>query len=163
VIQTDPRNPSGGKRVQVHYKHRREIDRFFDIPLALQERLPGCVRARLGSRKNVRVRVTYDQKTKEVLAKIVKARIADLDLHLPSCPMDCRISINLEHTWDGPVEELESVASNQVERNPDRNKDRLSYKQGHYQVDLTQVTQNVPGPGVGLLGEVRKKMMLMLF
>lgn len=137
--------------MQVHYKHRREIDRFFEIPPALQERLPGCVRARIGGRKNVRVRVTYDQKTREVLNKIVKARVADFDLHLASCPMDCRISINLEMQWDGPVEELEAIAGNQMDRNPDRNKDRLSYTQGHYQVDLTQVTHNVGGPGVSHL------------
>ena len=125
----------------MHYKHRREIDRFFELPPDLQGRLPGCIRSRLGSRsRNVKVRVTYDQKTNEVLNKIVKARVADIDLHLPTCPMDCRISINLEMNWDGPVLELEQLPV-QGERSPDRGKDRLSYKQGHYQVDLTQVTQ----------------------
>jgi hypothetical protein len=98
------------------------------------------MRARLGSRsKNVRVRVTHDQQTKEVLNKIVKARVADIDLHLPTCSMDCRLSINLE--------ELEQ-ATNQTDRQPDRNKDRLSYTQGHYQIDLTQVTQTANAPGV---------------
>lgn len=102
-------------------------------------------------RKNIRVRVTYDQKTNEVLGKIVKARIADIDLHLPACHMDCRLSINLEMDWEGSVEELEqAVASRGGERQPDRNKDRLSYKQGHYQIDLTQVTQQHNGLGVSL-------------
>lgn len=87
-------------------------------------------------------------KTKEVLAKIVKARVADLHLHLPTCPLDCRISINLEMPWDGPAEELERLAVSHEQKFPDRNKDRLSYKQNHYQVDLTQVTQMTPGPGV---------------
>ncbi|KAJ6437405.1 mRNA capping nucleoside-triphosphatase [Purpureocillium lavendulum] len=146
VIQTDPR--AGTNRVQVHYKHRREIDRYFELPPELQNRLPGCVRSRLGARsRNVRVRVTYDQRTREVLDKIIKARVADIDLHMPSCPMDCRLSINLEMPWDGPVEELERVASNPTDRQPDRNKDRLSYSQGHYQVDLTQVTVTTQGPG----------------
>lgn len=111
--------------------------------------LPGCVRARLGSRsRNVRVRVTYDQKTNQILNKIIKARVADIDLHMPMAPMDCRISINLEMNWDGSLEELEQLSANKSDRQPDRNKDRLSYKQGHYQIDLTQVTHAVNGPGV---------------
>ncbi|KAI8659263.1 hypothetical protein LRP88_05828 [Fusarium phalaenopsidis] len=147
VKQTHPRAPNGGNRVQVHYKHRREVDRFFELPPELQARIPGCVRSRLGSRmKSVRARVTYDQKTREVLAKIIKARVADLDIHFPQCPMDCRISINLEMNWDGPAEELEQLG-NHPDRQPDRNKDRLSYTHGHYQVDLTQVTHAASGPG----------------
>lgn len=147
VKQTHPRAPNGGNRVQVHYKHRREVDRFFELPPELQARIPGCIRSRLGSRmKSVRARVTYDQKNREVLAKIIKARVADLDIHFPQCPMDCRISINLEMNWDGPVEELEQLG-NHPDRQPDRNKDRLSYTHGHYQVDLTQVTHAASGPG----------------
>lgn len=135
--------------MQLHYTHRREIDRFFELPAELQGRIPGCVRSRLGARsRNVKVRVTYDQKTRKVLAKIIKARVADIDIHMPSCPMDCRLSINLEMDWDGPVEELEQLTPNPQERHSDRNKDRLSYRQGHYQVDLTQVTQTITGPGV---------------
>jgi hypothetical protein len=148
VIQSDPRNPNGN-RVPVIYKHRRERDRFFELPQEMQAHLPGCVRARLGQRsRNVRVRVTYDQKTNEVLNKIIKVRVADIDLHMPMCPMDCRISINLEANWDGSVEELEQMASNKGNQQPDRIKDRLSYTQGSYQVDLTQVTHAVNGPGV---------------
>lgn len=94
------------------------------------------------------MRVTYDQKTKAVLNKIIKARVADIDIHMPNSPMDCRISINLEMNWDGAVEELEQSMANQGERQPDRNKDRLSYTQGHYQIDLTQVTQGAGGPVV---------------
>jgi hypothetical protein len=88
------------------------------------------------------VRVTHDQQTKELLGMIVKARVADIDLHMPKSVMDCRLSINLEMTWDGTVEELEAAVSG--DRQPDRNKDRLSYSQGPYQVDLTQVTQTGP-------------------
>lgn len=152
VCATDPRANPGGNRVQVHYLHRREIDRFFELPQELHGHLPGCVRSRLGSRsRNVRVRVSYDQKSREVIGKIIKARVADINLHMPTCPMDCRISINLEMNWDGPVEELEQHAASQAERQPDRNKDRLSYTHGHYQIDLTQVTQISSGPGVSLL------------
>lgn len=144
VVETHPQ-ASGGKRIPVQYKHRREIDRFIEIPPAFQQRLPGCMLHRL-LRKNVRVRITYDQRTKEVLGKIIKARVADLDLHLPTCPMDCRISVNLEMDWDGSLKELEQLPGAHGGQ-PDRIKDRLSYTHGHYQIDLTQVTQQT-GPGV---------------
>lgn len=148
VIQTDPRAPNGAGRVQVHYKHRREIDRYFELTPELQSRLPGCVRSRLGSRvRNVKARVTYDQKTGQVLNKIVKARVADIDIHMPTNPMDCRLSINLEMDWDGPSEELEQLGPPQFDKSGDRQKDRLSYTQGHYQIDLTQVTLSNAGPG----------------
>lgn len=150
VLNTNPQNPDPRvrDRVQVQYKHRREVDKFFEIPSQLQGRLPGCVRARINPKHSVKVRVTYDQKTGEPLAKIVKARVADINLHMPNAPLDCRISINLEAAWDGPIEELEQIAVGHGNKFPDRSKDRLSYTQSHYQVDLTQVTQTVPGPGV---------------
>lgn len=111
--------------------------------------VPGCMRSRLGARsKSIRVRVTYDQKNGEIINKIIKARVADIDLHFPACTMDCRISINLEMQWDGSVEELERNSGGHNNQNPDRNKDRLSYTQGPYQIDLTQVTQTANAPGV---------------
>ncbi|KAH7324362.1 CYTH-like domain-containing protein [Stachybotrys elegans] len=146
VLQTDPRQAKsngGPGRVQVHYKHTREIDRFFELPPELQARIPNCVRTRMPRGRTPKARITYDQKTNEVLGKIIKARVADLDIHMPACPMDCRISINLEMDWDGPVEELEQhgISHQREERFPDRHKDRLSYTHGHYRIDLTQVTQ----------------------
>lgn len=150
VVNTNPQNPDPKVRgrVQVQYKHRRELDRFYELPSSLQGRLPGCVRARIPPKHGVKVRVTYDQKTGNVLQKIVKARVADHHLHMPGCPLDCRISVNLEAAWDGPVEELEQAAISHETRFPDRNKDRLSYTQSHYQIDLTQVTQSFSGPNV---------------
>ncbi|CAK7218306.1 hypothetical protein SBRCBS47491_003465 [Sporothrix bragantina] len=151
VVQTDARNPiNAGRarpRVPVVYKHRREIDRFFELPMGLQERLPACVRNLIPHRHTVKVRVTYDKKTNEVLAKIVKARIGDLNIFFPDAPLDCRLSVNLEMAWDGGVDELEAlVATMTREQPPDREKDRLSYTQSHYQIDLTQVTYKVQGP-----------------
>jgi len=148
VVDTNPQNPKARGRVQIRYEHRRELDKFFELPNAMQGRLPGCVRSRFQPKHTVKVRVTYDQKTGNVLNKIVKARVADLHLHLPSCPLDCRISINLEAAWDGSLEELEQLAVGHDNKFSDRNKDRLSYTQSHYQIDLTQVTQQVPGPNV---------------
>jgi hypothetical protein len=93
--------------------------------------------------------VTYDQKTNAVLAKIVKARVADLERYMPNCALDCRISVNLEMSWEGPVQELEALGPPTGKgSSPDRKKDRISYTQGPYQIDLTQVTQTFAGPSV---------------
>ncbi len=153
VYDTDPRNAANVSRdkprVQIVYLHRREVDKFYELPSDLQDRLPSCVRALLPNRHTVKVRVTYDQKTGNELSKIVKARVSDLDIYFPDLPLDCRISVNLEMPWEGDAEELEHlVAQTNRERSADRNKDRLSYSQGHYQVDLTQVTQKVSGANV---------------
>lgn len=112
----------------------------------MRQRIPGCISGLL-QQGTVKARVTYDQKTGNVLAKIVKARIADMNIHFPHLPLDCRISINIEWDWDGSVDEIERCQVTNKERPPDRIKDRLSYKHGFYQVDLTQVTQGHPTSG----------------
>lgn len=127
-------------RLALKYQHRREVDKFFELPENTV--LPGCVTNLLAaSGHRPKVRVTYDQKTNEVLAKIIKARVHDIHLFLPESTLDCRISVNLEMDWEGPIEALQ----NQTKRPPapDRMKDRLSYSHGLYQLDLTQVTQVV--------------------
>lgn len=137
--ETHPENPNRAKtRVQVVYAHRRERDRFYELPQSLHNTLPACIRNVLNPRHAIKVRVTHDQKTGQLLAKIIKARVADLDLYIPRCPLDCRISVNLEMRYDGDVDSL--IQSADSPRMPDRNKDRLSYTQSHYQIDLTQVT-----------------------
>ncbi|KAI1810801.1 mRNA triphosphatase CET1 [Poronia punctata] len=140
------RNPAAGSRVPIEYVHRREIDRFFELPAELRHRLPPAVAHLLKPNAPLKVRTTYDQKTGNVLASIVKARVADLHIHLAHMPLDCRISVNIEWKWDGPPQEIEQNQIPNKDRQPDRNKDRLSYKQGFYQVDLTQVTQPTVGP-----------------
>jgi hypothetical protein len=127
-------------RVPIRYKHRREIDKFYELPAHVRDQtLPPCVTVPM--QHAAKVRVTYDQKTNEVLAKIVKVRIADINLHIPSSPLDCRISINLEMDWSGSVDDLEQMAAQSTRpAPPNRNKDRLSYNHSHYQIDLTQVT-----------------------
>ncbi|KAL2174817.1 CYTH-like domain-containing protein [Thermothelomyces heterothallicus CBS 202.75] len=154
VQQTHPANKANAAlprpRLPIDYRHRHEVDRFFELPASVRDRLlPVCVAKPIASRGHgVKVRVTYDQKTNKVIGKIVKARIADMSLHFPDLPLDCRISINLEMDWDGTVEELERMASSTGRPpTPARMKDRLSYKHGCYQIDLTQVTQNVNGVG----------------
>ncbi|KAI1074819.1 mRNA triphosphatase CET1 [Whalleya microplaca] len=138
------KNPTGPPRVPIQYVHRREIDRFFELPAQMRQRLPACVSSLQQPNSPLKARVTYDQKTGAVLAKIVKARVADLHIHFPHLLLDCRISVNLEHDWDGPADEIERAQIPNKDRSPDRLKDRLSYKHGFYQVDLTQVTHGRP-------------------
>jgi polynucleotide 5'-triphosphatase len=88
-----------------------------------------------------KLRISHDQKTNQILGKIIKARIADLDILFPGLPLDCRISINFEMRFDGEMADIMEIATEN--RQPDRMKDRLSYTQSHYQIDLTQVTQLV--------------------
>ncbi|KAL2195018.1 CYTH-like domain-containing protein [Corynascus similis CBS 632.67] len=153
VQQTHPANKAANAalprpRLPIDYRHRREIDKFFELPASVRDRvLPVCVAKPIAARGHgVKVRVTYDQKTNNVIGKIVKARIADMSLHFPGLPLDCRISVNLEMDWDGSVEELERMASSTGRPSqPARMKDRLSYKHGCYQIDLTQVTQSPSG------------------
>lgn len=129
----------------VHYKHRREVDKHFELSPAHRDLLPGCVRSLMRPRQAPRARVTYDQRTNQVLAAIVKVRVADMHIHMPNSPVDCRVSVNLEMDWPGRVEELEGGAA---AGNAPRQKDRLSYAQGSIQVDLTQVTMSGPGVSV---------------
>ncbi|KAI0975197.1 CYTH-like domain-containing protein [Xylaria arbuscula] len=141
-----PRGSAAEPRVPVQYVHRRQTDRFFDLPPHLRQRLPPSITNLLQQNGPLKARVTYDQKTGNVLAKIVKARVADLHIHMSHMPLDCRISVNIEWDWDGPVEEIEQNQIPNKDRQPDRNKDRLSYTHGFYQIDLTQVTRETPGP-----------------
>lgn len=137
VVETHPGNTKSAKaRVPIVYTHRRERDSFFELPKSEIGGLPATIRNEIQkSRHPPRVRITYDQKTGQELAKIIKVRVSDRSLYLPSQALDCRISVNLEMRYDGQVG-LPAEGTKQ----PDRNKDRLSYKQSHYQIDLTQVT-----------------------
>ncbi|KAI1424942.1 CYTH-like domain-containing protein [Xylaria sp. FL1777] len=140
------RNSTTELRVPVQYVHRRQTDRFFDLPAHLRQRIPPSIANLLQQNGPLKARITYDQKTGSVLAKIVKARVADLHIHMSHMPLDCRISVNIEWDWDGTAQEIEQNQIPNKDRQPDRNKDRLSYTHGFYQIDLTQVTRENPGP-----------------
>ncbi|KAI6713906.1 hypothetical protein JHW43_003560 [Diplocarpon mali] len=136
-------------RVEIKYKHSREVDSFYELPKAMYGVIPPALREKIPSNHAVKVRVTHDQKTREVKAKIIKARICDLDILNPQTPLDCRISINFEMRFDGNVEDLGSSSGSE------RNKDRLSYTQSMYQIDLTQVTQQ--GVSTGGASQISKE------
>ena len=121
------------------YVHTRECDSFYELSQSGQLCLPASIRAQLNPRHNkAKVRITTDQKTGRVLAKIVKARVADIDVHSPRTAFDWRVSVNLEMNFDGDMKDLVEVQEGQ--RRADRNKDRMSYRHLAYQIDLTQVT-----------------------
>jgi len=146
VQETHPNNlESKMKRVPIAYLHRHERDQFYELPPSYNSNLPPAVQQALKERNLFhhaqKLRISYDQKSGQLLAKIIKARIADLDIIFPRSPLDCRISVNLEMQFDAEMKEIMSLVTEA--RQPDRMKDRMSYTQSHYQVDLTQVTQNV--------------------
>lgn len=126
--------------MEIKYKHSREVDSFYELPKSMFGMIPPALRERLNPNHGTKVRITHDQKTKEPKAKIIKARLCDLNIYNPQTPLDCRISINFEMRFDGDVEDLGQRSAS------DRNKDRLSYTQSMYQIDLTQVTQVVTSP-----------------
>jgi len=82
-------------------------------------------------------------KTGEVLAQIVKVRLADMHVYSPLRRYDWRVSVSAEVHWNGDVKQLMAIAASnkQAKPQPDRNKDRMSYKHQYCQIDLTQVKQ----------------------
>ncbi|KAI1000124.1 hypothetical protein K3495_g8074 [Podosphaera aphanis] len=143
VKKSQAPGPSGRPKVKIDYLHRREIDVFYELPKHLRATLPSVVIERIPSHHNPKVRVTYDQKSGNILAKIIKARICDLDIHSGiTGAFDCRISINFEMPFDGKLDELVEFGE-RSNQSPNRNKDRLSYKQSYYQIDLTQISANL--------------------
>ncbi|EEH46994.1 uncharacterized protein PADG_03092 [Paracoccidioides brasiliensis Pb18] len=131
-----------GTRIPLTYAHKKERDTFYDIS---SSSLPPIIQHHLNPRHKPKVRVTTDQRTGAVLARIVKCRIADLDVFSPRTCLDWRISVNLEMNFEGDIGEL-SLPGNTgpqsgvgAPRGGARCKDRMSYRHLAYQIDLTQV------------------------
>ncbi|KAK1142875.1 hypothetical protein N8T08_007309 [Aspergillus melleus] len=139
VKQSMPQtNPN---RIPLSYAHKKERDTFYEVS---PTELPPVIRQNLNPRHKPRVRVTVDQRTGEVLAKIVKCRIADLDVYSPCTCVDWRVSVNLEMSYEGDVSHLPVLDGSRGGRGGDRNKDRMSYRHLAYQIDLTQVAKSEP-------------------
>ena len=125
------------------YKHTYETDTFYEISQAGALQLPRSIAS--GVQYNPRavnkskVRITTDQKTGKEIAKIIKARVADIDIYSPRTAFDWRISVNVEMNFDGDMRGLVETDRKDGKK-ADRNKDRMSYKHLAYQIDLTQVT-----------------------
>ena len=125
------------------YKHTRETDTFHELTQAGALALPPSIASGLNINprhaSKSKVRITTDQKTGKVLAKIIKTRVADIHIHSPRTLFDWRISVNVEMDYKGKMTDLvEHYVQNG--KQADRNKDRMSYKHLAYQIDLTQVT-----------------------
>ena len=96
------------------------------------------LRAAAPRNRNLRVRRTTNKRTNEIIASIIKARIADLEVYCPNQIFDYRLSINVEAQWTGPDSHLGPVM--EMGGGQDRSKDRVSYRHLAYQIDLTQVS-----------------------
>jgi hypothetical protein len=144
VVVESKRNagPDLPSRIPMDYVHTRERDSFYELPSDKYHILPPSIRDTLNSRHKTRVRVTTDQKTGKILKKIVKARIADMNVYSPRTAFDWRVSVNMEMPYADDHEMLYPLGGGTGGSDGDRNKDRLSYRHLVYQVDLTQVTDN---------------------
>ena len=132
--------PPPKKRIPVVYRHTYESDRFFELSQQGLLALPGAVTENIDPRnkRKTTVRITNDQKTGKEIAKIVKARLADINVYSPRTLFDYRISVNVEMNFEGDMTDL--IEPDKARgRKPDRNKDRMSYSHLAYRIDLTQV------------------------
>lgn len=117
------------------YKHTHETDTQYGLSQQGTMQLPPTLAQ---GRKPPKVRVTTDDKTGEILARIIKTPVADIHVYCPRTLFDWRISVNIEMDFNGNMKEL--VAMEKRDTKGDRKKDRVSYKHLQYQIDLTQVT-----------------------
>lgn len=125
-------------RIPMSYVHTRECDASYELKSSSYHTLPPSVRALINQRNRPRVRITTDQKSGRELAKIIKMRVADIEVYSPRTLFDWRVSVSLEMNYDGDMRDLEETTEGG--KKADRNKDRMSYKHLAYQIDLTQVT-----------------------
>ncbi|KAJ5617795.1 hypothetical protein N7537_002909 [Penicillium hordei] len=132
-------------RIPLAYVHKKERDTFYEIQAS---DLPPVIRQNLNPRHKPKVRVTTDERTGEILAKIVKCRVADVDVCSPRTTVDWRVSVNLEMEYTGDVSNLPVIDAAVIKGGRgDRIKDRMSYRHLAYQVDLTQVAKSDQQPG----------------
>lgn len=121
------------------YVHTFESDSFFELSQTGVLSLPASISRQLNPpHRKAKVRVTIDKKTGKEIARIIKVRVADLDVYSPCTAFDWRVSVNIEMNIDG--DSRASIAPSSMDgKRPERNKDRMSYKHLAYQIDLTQV------------------------
>ena len=99
----------------MRYEHTKVVDEFITTP-------------------EFKIRRTRDHATKELKRVIYKKRLSDLNIFMPTHPLDIRISVNLECVFRNDCD------AGRLEHQ--RIKDRLSYASYPFQVDLTQVKNN---------------------
>jgi polynucleotide 5'-triphosphatase len=126
-------------RAPLDYKHVRQTDSFYELNQVGFDLLAPTTKAILQSPSRQKVRITRDTKTGQVLEKIIKHRVINLEISSPQTEWDYRISVNLEINYPGPLDDL--VESMERGRSYTRRKDRMCYSHLQaYRIDLTQVT-----------------------
>lgn len=126
-------------RAPLDYKHVRQTDSFYELNQAGFDLLAPTTRDILQSPSKQKVRITRDTRTGQVLEKIIKHRVINLEISSPQTEWDYRISVNLEINYPGPSDNL--VESMEHGRSYTRRKDRMCYSHLQaYRIDLTQVT-----------------------
>ncbi|KAL8806168.1 MAG: hypothetical protein Q9200_005144 [Gallowayella weberi] len=144
VIESKPAPPnappkSGRPRVPLVYARFKQTDTFYDLSPNALNTLPPVIQNYLDRRHSPKVRITTEQGTGKEVGRIIKVKVADIEVYCPRALFDWRVSVNLEMKWTGDVRDLVKSTEGKDRRNPERKKNRLSYKQGPYQMDLTQV------------------------
>jgi polynucleotide 5'-triphosphatase len=130
-------------RHRLDYKHRYEVDSFAQLSAAGMDALPESAYKYLDPNRQPRLRTSINERapagSDPVIARIVKIRLADLDIFCPQSPFDCRISINIEVDMHRPGLDFKAIVEGADSKFGERKKDRLSYTHSVYSVDLTQV------------------------
>ncbi|RPB27672.1 mRNA triphosphatase CET1 [Terfezia boudieri ATCC MYA-4762] len=141
-----PAPPKHPTRVPMKYRHTKERDTFHEVPPREMQTLPPLVMKLLGNgNKKPKIRLTTDE-SGTVIKKIIKCRVADLNVFSPGTAFDWRVSVNLEMPYTGEVDEKSGgIGGGKGDGRGgggERNKDRMSYEclDGKFTVDLTQVT-----------------------
>jgi len=136
------------RREKIRHQHIVQVDKFYEVPAAVLERLPEFLQQCRARKPHVRprVRVTTDAKTGAERARIIKFRIEDLEVYCPRLADQCdyRVSISLEWRYPWPVEGLVEVREDGAAH--DRRKDRMSYEHQAMRLDLTQVKGEAAEP-----------------
>lgn len=128
-------------RVPMDYEHRYETDSFAALSPAGYDALPPSISKRHFDHPP-KLRTSRNDKTGQVIARIIKMHLGSLHIFNPQEPYDCRISMNLEVNLDRPDLDPDELIEQATEAKPaplSRKKDRLSYKHLAYSIDLTKV------------------------
>lgn len=134
-------------RTKVAYTHTHETDSFRTLNSAGMNLMPEALMKR-NTRRDLKLRTSKSDKTGAVTARIVKLPLSQLQIHSPHDSYDVRISMNLEVNLDQPDLDTYDITDNPTldkPAQPERKKDRVSYKHLAYQTDLTRV--DTPGLG----------------
>jgi len=139
LVTEPPPPPSPKTKIsKIKYEHLTVVDEFYTAD--------SRGRQMTGREK---IRVTRDEKTKQVVECVHKVRLGDLNIYSPKWRADWRVSVNLELPENVPAGSPDSF----------RRKDRLSYTHESTRIDLTQVNMHTsPNNPPVLLHELELEM-----